>query len=80
MMRFLLFLGIAAAAVLTLIVYACVVAGARSEHELDVYKRQDLKRSLDGHFMALAAEHSRLAGGQAVDVQTFVAGFPAQNT
>ena len=35
MMRFLLFLGIAAAAVLTLIVYACVVAGARSEHELE---------------------------------------------
>lgn len=40
----------------------------------------DLRRSLDGHFMALAAEHSRLAGGQAVDVETFVAGFPAQNT
>lgn len=35
MMRFLLFLGITAAAVLTLIVYACVVAGARSEHELE---------------------------------------------
>ena len=39
----------------------------------------DLERSLDGHFMALAAEHSRLSGGQVVEVADFVAAFPVHN-
>ncbi len=39
----------------------------------------DLCRSLDSHFMALAAEHSRLHGGILVDVDEFVAGFDARS-